>query len=79
MRPLKDIVWVGSSKKDLLTLPERVVDEFGHGLYKVQQGEHPRHAKPFRMGGGADVLELVENFDTDTYRAVYTVAFEEAV
>jgi len=25
------------------------------------------------------VIELVENFDTDTYRAVYTAKFEEAI
>ena len=29
--------------------------------------------------GGAGVLEIVENFDGDTYRAVYTVKFRKAV
>ena len=29
--------------------------------------------------GGASVLEIVSNFDTDTFRAVYTVEFEEAI
>ena len=29
--------------------------------------------------GGATVLEIVEDFDGNTYRAVYTVRFEEAV
>jgi len=28
---------------------------------------------------GAGVLEVVEDFDGDTYRAVYTVIFEHAV
>jgi phage-related protein len=76
---LKDIVWVGSSKKDLLELPDDVMDEFGHGLYEAQQGKHPSSAKPYKINGGAGVLELVERFDTDTYRAVYTVEFEEAI
>ena len=79
MAGLKDIVWVGSSKKDLLDLPDEVMDEFGHGLYEAQQGKHPSSAKPYKIEGGAGVLELVERFDTDTYRAVYTVEFEEAI
>jgi phage-related protein len=29
--------------------------------------------------GGAGVLEIVENFDGNTYRAVYTVRFAEAI
>lgn len=79
MAGFKDVVWIGSSKKDLLDLPEEIVDEFGHGLYEAQQGLHPRHAKPYHLDGGATTLELVENFDTDIYRAVYTVKFEEAI
>ncbi len=31
------------------------------------------HAKPLKGFTGADVLELVEDHDGDTYRAVYTV------
>jgi phage-related protein len=30
-------------------------------------------------GFGGGTVELVENFDGDTYRAVYTVRFSEAV
>lgn len=30
-------------------------------------------AKPLKGFGGAGVLEVVENFDGDTYRAIYTV------
>lgn len=40
--------------------------------------KHPK-AKPLRGFGGASVLEIVDEFDTDAYRAVYTVRFEEAV
>lgn len=36
-------------------------------------------AKPLKGFNGASVLEIVEDYDTDTYRAVYTVRFEEAV
>ena len=44
----------------------------------AQTGQHPPSAKPLRgLGGGT--VELMENFDGDTYRAVYTVRFSEAV
>jgi phage-related protein len=33
----------------------------------------PDTAKPLQGFGGAGVLEVVENHDGDTYRAVYTV------
>ena len=32
-------------------------------------------AKPLKGFGGAGVLEVVDDFDGDTYRAVYTVQF----
>ena len=31
--------------------------------------------KPLRGFGGAGVLEIVEDYQTDTYRAVYTLRF----
>ena len=37
-------------------------------------GEHPR-AKALRGFGGRSVLEVVDDEDGDTYRAVYTVRF----
>ena len=40
-------------------------------------GKHPS-AKPWK-GEGAGVFEIVEDFDGDTYRAVYTVRFREVV
>jgi phage-related protein len=40
--------------------------------------KHP-DAKPLKGFGGAGVLEVVENYDGDTYRAVYTVKFEGVV
>ena len=40
-------------------------------------GKHPS-AKPWR-GEGAGVFEVVEDHRSDTYRAVYTVKFENAI
>ena len=76
--PEKPLHWVGSSKKDLLSFPEKVVDDFGYALGVVQQGGVPPSAKPWK-GEGPGVLELVENFRTDTWRVVYTLRFEKAI
>lgn len=74
-RPLH---WVGSAKRDLLSFPELLVDEFGYALGVVQLGGQPPSAKPWK-GEGAGVFELVEDFRGDTYRVAYTVRFEKAV
>jgi len=74
---LKDLYWVGSSKKELGTLPDEVVDMFGYALHLAQSGLKHDHAKPLKGFGG--VLEVVEDFKRDTYRAVYTVKFKDAV
>jgi phage-related protein len=77
--PDKTLFWVGSSLKDLRDLPEEVKDEVGFALYQVQRGITPQSAKALRSFGGASVLEIVEDFRTDTYRAVYTVQFANVV
>jgi len=51
----------------------------GFGLFLAQQGtEHPS-AKGPRGFGGAGVIEIVEDHDGDTFRAVYTVKLKDAV
>src|SRR5947207_9516298 len=68
----KPLFWTGSSKDDLLTFPEAVIDEIGTALSVAQfGGKHPS-AKPWR-GEGPGVFEVVEDHRGDTYRAVYTV------
>jgi phage-related protein len=76
---LKPLYWVGSSKRDLLSLPEPVVDFFGYALYLAQDGRKHEQAKPLKGFGSAGVLEVVEDWDRSTYRAVYTVRFEGVV
>jgi phage-related protein len=66
----KPVVWLGSSQKDLREMPEHVRSEFGHALYLVQDGDTPAIAKPLK-GFGGGVLELVEGYDGDAYRAAY--------
>ena len=74
----KPVAWVGSAKRDFLEFPEPVKGEMGNALGVAQfGGKHPS-AKPWK-GQGAGVFEIVEDLDGDTYRAVYTVKFAEAV
>jgi phage-related protein len=78
-RPLKPLFWMGSSYKDLKSLPEEVKDIIGRALYDAQCGDKHPQAKPLRGYGGAGVLEMVSDFMGDTYRAVYTIRFAKAV
>lgn len=76
---LKSLLWVGSSKKDLKAFPAEVKSAMGFALHQSQLGRKPSSAKPLAGFGGASVLEIVDDFQTDTYRAVYTVKFADAV
>jgi phage-related protein len=70
--------WVGSSKKDLLAFPDPVVSAVGYALGIAQLGgKHPR-AKSWK-GEGGGIFEVVEDYSGDTYRAVYTVRFAQAI
>jgi phage-related protein len=72
---VKPLYWVGSSKKDIALMPEEVQDIFGYALYLAQIGQKHDDAKPLKGFGSAGVLEVVEDWHGDTYRAVYTVRF----
>jgi phage-related protein len=75
---IKPVDWIGSSKKDLKGFPGSVVREIGVALMVAQYGGKHPSAKPM-SGLGAGVLEIVENHDGDTYRAVYTVRFKSRI
>lgn len=75
----KPLEWTGSSLKDLMALPADVRRFFGYALSLAQAGDQHDAAKVLKGFGGAGVLELVENDVGGTYRAIYTVKFEEAV
>jgi phage-related protein len=75
----KPLFWIGSSKRDLKQFPDEVQDAMGHALDMAQQGKKHLDTKPLSGFGGASILEIVEDYDGDTYRAVYTVRFAGAV
>jgi phage-related protein len=71
----KPVVWLGTSRKDLKSFPQKVRADLGQALYAAQMGETDPAAKPLKGFGGAKVMEIVDRHDTDTYRAVYTAHF----
>ncbi len=75
----KPLIWIGSTLKDLRAFPEEVKDVMGFALREAQAGGKHPDAKPLKGYKGAGVLEIVDDFDGDTYRAVYTVKMEGAV
>lgn len=74
----KPLVWLGSSYRDLMAMPEPVRQFFGHALGRAQQGERHESTKVLRGFGGAGILEIIRDEAGGTFRAVYTVKFQAA-
>jgi phage-related protein len=75
----KPVRWVGSSKENLSGFPKEVRLRVGGALWEAQIGRKASYAKPLRGFGDAGVLEIVDDFDGNTFRAVYTIRFTKAV
>ncbi len=74
----RPVIWLGDSRKNIRAFPKKVQQELGGAIFIVQCGGMPDHAK-FLKGFGSGVLEIVERFDTNTYRVVYAIQFANAV
>jgi phage-related protein len=77
--PRRIVEFVASAKEDISAMPQPVKDVFGFAIFQAELGGKHPDAKPLKGFGGAGVLEVVENHDGDTYRAVYTVKFKGAI
>ena len=75
----KPVFWVASSRKDLKKFPKSARQTVGQALFDAQTGGKHPDAKPLKGFHGAGVLEVVEDDNGNTYRAVYTVKFAGAV
>ncbi|MBF0339502.1 MAG: type II toxin-antitoxin system RelE/ParE family toxin [Magnetococcales bacterium] len=75
----KPLVWIGNSKECLRDFPEPIQQTVGYALFRAQEGKKHPDAKPLKGFMGAGVLEIVDDHDGDTYRAVYTVRLEGVV
>ena len=69
---VKELIWLGSSLDDLKSFPEEIQDEMGYALHCAQLGSTYSSVKIFK-GHGSGVYEIVSNYNTDAYRAIYVV------
>lgn len=76
---MKKLFFIDSTKKDIKGLPKEVKSVFRYALYVAQNGKHPPKSKILKGFGVAGILEIIQNFNKDTYRAIYTVRFKHAV
>jgi len=77
--PNKPVIWIGSSHENWKSFPDDVQDVMGYALHLAQLGGKAPNTKPLTGFKGASVLEIMDDFQGDTYRAIYTVKFHEVV
>ncbi|HWY21128.1 MAG TPA: type II toxin-antitoxin system RelE/ParE family toxin [Candidatus Acidoferrum sp.] len=77
--PLKPVIWLGASLKNLREFPPPVQDHVGYALYVAQSGSKHEDAKVLTGFGGAGVLEVIKDYRGDTFRAVYTLKYSGRV
>ena len=75
---IKPLVWLGDSLKNIQEFPEPVKKDVGDSLQVVQWGGMPSNAKPLK-GIGSGIYEIIQRYDTNTYRAVYALKIGERV
>ena len=76
---MKPVYWIGSSLRDVKSLPEAVRSEVGFAVYLAQLGDKAANAVPMVGFGSAKVIEVVVDDDGNTYRAIYTIKLAKAV
>ncbi|UNE53899.1 type II toxin-antitoxin system RelE/ParE family toxin [Bartonella machadoae] len=79
MNKMKRIIWLGSSLKDIKSLPDVIQQSIGYALYLAQNGKRGENVKVLKGFGSANVLEIIERDIQGTYRAVYTIRYEKAI
>jgi len=75
----KAIIWIGSTKEDLLGFPKPVIRQVGYALSYAQNGEKHPDAKPLTGFGSSKIQEIVTLDKSGTYRSVYSVQFDNYV
>lgn len=75
---LRTVVWLGNSKKTLLSFPNEVVRRIGFKLQLMQSGSIPTDVKPFK-GVGSGVFEIAIKYDRDAYRCVQALQLRDTI
>jgi phage-related protein len=63
----------------LKTFPRALQRQIGQAFYAAQCREEYPSVKALKGFGGRSVLEIVAPYQGDTFRAVYTVRFHDAI
>ncbi|MDB5071431.1 MAG: toxin RelE [Candidatus Eremiobacteraeota bacterium] len=76
----KELVWISTSYKDLIAMPDEVQDAIGYALDLAQRGAQADYAQQMK-GRLRDVIEVRSSDDTgnSTFRAAYTVTLGDIV
>ena len=75
----KPVIWIGASRRELKAFPRAVPRHIGQALFAAQFGEEYPTVKALKGFPGRSVLEIVADYNTDTWRAVYTVRFGDVI
>jgi phage-related protein len=75
----KPVYWIGNSLKELKKFPDDVKDVMGYAIHLAQIGQKHYKAKVLRGFQGAGIVEMLDDYNTDTYRTVYAVRYAGAV
>ncbi len=80
-KDLLPVEWLGDSLERLKEFPADVQDEIGYALFFAQKGKKSHKAKRLKGLGKSitGVVEIVDDYDGDTYRSVYTIKFAGVV
>ena len=76
---MKALIWLGSSKADLIEFPNEIRSNFCYALYLAQNGERYLHSKILKGFGGAHIIEIIERDASGTFRVVYTAKMSKVI
>ena len=75
----KELIWNGSSKKDLSNLPNDIKHTMGYALHCAQMGSRYENSKTLKGFGSADIIEIIDTDSEGTYRVMYTIKMAEVI
>jgi len=75
---MKSLLWMGSSKRDLLIFPWGARRDAGYQLEKVQRGEEPSDWKSMSTVG-AGVREIRVREESGAFRVIYMASRPEGI
>lgn len=79
MSETRKVIYLGSTLKELKKLPPAVKEVFAHGIHLATIGSAHVDSKPLKGFGGRSVVEIIGNGRGETYRAIYTVKYQECI